>query len=198
LEFLCVSTPNLRRITAELDESLPTDWETAADRLWQRPLYEMRILALLLASRHQRDFRSSHWTLFTRWLKDAAGWAMVDVLCCEVLAPLLIAHPALVAKTDPWPRSKNLWVRRASLVAFCVPLRQGLYADPAFEHAVALLADRDSMVTKAESWVLRAAIKHFRPRVEAFLEEHDDELAALARREVRTKLITGRKNPRRT
>jgi len=59
-------------------------------------------------------------------------------------------------------------------------------------------ARRDiDMLVKAMSWALRALVLHDLQAVEAFLEEHDDVLAARVKREVRHKLTTGLKTPRR-
>ena len=57
--------------------------------------------------------------------------------------------------------------------------------------------DRDDMVVKAMSWALRELIPHDRLAVETFLEKHEDVLASRVKREVRNKLETGLKNPRR-
>lgn len=56
-----------------------------------------------------------------------------------------------------------------------------------------LVDDRDDMVDKAMSWARRQLSTWDAPAVEAFLADHDDRLAARVRREVRTKLATGRK-----
>jgi 3-methyladenine DNA glycosylase AlkD len=61
-----------------------------------------------------------------------------------------------------------------------------------------LAGDRDDMVAKAMSWALRDLIAHDRLAVERFLRKHDARLPALVKREVRNKLTTGVKNPRRT
>jgi len=60
-----------------------------------------------------------------------------------------------------------------------------------------LVDDHDDMVVKAMSWALRELIVHDPQAVREFLAEHDDALAARVKREVRNKLTTGRKNPRR-
>ena len=57
-----------------------------------------------------------------------------------------------------------------------------------------LTADRDDMVEKGLSWALRELVVHDPDAVQAFLDEHDAELAARVRREVASKLETGRKN----
>ena len=50
---------------------------------------------------------------------------------------------------------------------------------------------------KALSWALRELVVHDPDAVREFLEEHEDALAARVKREVRNKLTTGLKNPRR-
>jgi 3-methyladenine DNA glycosylase AlkD len=60
-----------------------------------------------------------------------------------------------------------------------------------------LVNDRDDMVVKAVSWALRELVVHDPGAVREFLGEHEDELAARVKREVRNKLRTGLKNPKR-
>ena len=61
----------------------------------------------------------------------------------------------------------------------------------------ALAADRDDMVAKGLSWALRDLSKRDRAAVEIFLKIHESVLPARVKREVRNKLTTGLKNPRR-
>ena len=60
-----------------------------------------------------------------------------------------------------------------------------------------LATDHDPMVAKGLSWALRSLVAVDREGVVGFLRRWDEELPALVRREVRTKLETGRKNPNR-
>src|SRR5207253_10564833 len=59
-----------------------------------------------------------------------------------------------------------------------------------------LVKDRDDMVVKAMSWSLRELSRRDPEVVRAFLDEYQSKLAARVVREVRTKLTTGLKNPR--
>ena len=61
-----------------------------------------------------------------------------------------------------------------------------------------LVEDYDDMVVKALSWALRELVGHDSKAVRAFLGEHEGVLAARVKREVRNKLRTGLKNPRRS
>lgn len=50
------------------------------------------------------------------------------------------------------------------------------------------------MIVKALSWAMRELSKHDKPVVGNFMEKYNDVLAGRVRREVNTKLKTGRKN----
>jgi 3-methyladenine DNA glycosylase AlkD len=60
-----------------------------------------------------------------------------------------------------------------------------------------LVDDKDDMVVKAMSWALRELVNHDPQAVSNFLAENESRLAARVKREVRNKLQTGLKNPRR-
>jgi len=59
-----------------------------------------------------------------------------------------------------------------------------------------LVDDHEDMVVMALSWALRALLLHDPYAVSEFLEEHDAVLAARVKREVRNKLETGLKTPK--
>jgi 3-methyladenine DNA glycosylase AlkD len=99
-----------------------------------------------------------------------------------------------------WARSSDRWWRRAALVS-TVPLNvkaRGGNGDAGRTLRICklLLHDRDEMVVKALSWALRALVQCDPAAVRRFVRENEAHLAALARREVRNKLATGRKNPK--
>ncbi len=129
------------------------------------------------------------------------NWAAVDSFSVQVLgrAWLLRRLPDAVIRRRA--RSSDRWIRRSALVA-TVPLNQRSRGGPGDARRTLavcglLLDDRDDMVVKAMSWALRALSERDPGAVRAFLARHGDRVAARARREVRCKLRTGRKNPRR-
>jgi 3-methyladenine DNA glycosylase AlkD len=60
-----------------------------------------------------------------------------------------------------------------------------------------IVDDRDEMVVKALSWALRELAKRDPKTVARFVRDEEDRLAARVLREVRHKLRTGLKSPRR-
>lgn len=101
-----------------------------------------------------------------------------------------------------WTRSDNRWIRRAALVS-TVPLNlkargaKAPHGEAAKTLAVCerLLDDRDDMVVKALSWALRTLGARDEDALQRFLRRHDARLAARVKRETKSKLTTGLKNP---
>lgn len=97
-----------------------------------------------------------------------------------------------------WLNSENRWWRRTAVVS-TVPLNlrsRGGTGDASRTLLICekVVSDRDDMIVKALSWALRELSKSDKPAVEKFMKKYDKQLAGRVRREVYTKLNTGRKN----
>lgn len=130
--------------------------------------------------------------------RNLADWASVDCFGCYVAGPAWREGRIPTSLIRRWTRSTDRWQRRAALVA-TVPLNLAARggtgdAKRTLEICRLLIADRDDMVVKAMSWALRSLVPRDRRAVERFLRTHEEDLAPRVRREVRTKLLTGKKN----
>jgi hypothetical protein len=120
---------------------------------------------------------------------------------------MILAGPAWLhgrigdADVERWARSDDLWWRRAALVATTAlnnKSRGGRGDTPRTLAIVEMLIDdREDMIVKAVSWALRMLAPWDSAAVRAFMARHGDRLAPRIRREVRSKLETGLKSPRR-
>jgi len=133
-----------------------------------------------------------------KWLGNLKGWAQVDSLCqsnfsAEDLLPHWDKWKNLIQKLA---RSKNPNKKRAPLVLLTKPVRESedtRLAHLAFEIIDTLKLEKEILITKAVSWLLRDLIKNHRRLVEKYLEENRNGLPKNAARETRNKLLTGRK-----
>jgi 3-methyladenine DNA glycosylase AlkD len=66
----------------------------------------------------------------------------------------------------------------------------------AFSTIATLEHERDILITKAVSWLLRSLLTRHRTEVSHYLDDHAQTLPKLAIRETRTKLETGTKSGR--
>ncbi len=129
------------------------------------------------------------------------SWWTVDAFARILSGPAWLNAQVSDKLILKWARSKDRWWRRAALVStVALNVRsQGGTGDIAKTLRVChvLIHDHDDMVAKAMSWALRALAVHDTKAVSDFLDEHVEALASRVKREVRNKLKTGLKNPRR-
>ncbi|MFZ1989664.1 MAG: DNA alkylation repair protein [Alphaproteobacteria bacterium] len=135
-----------------------------------------------------------------RWLGKLNGWAEVDSLCQNVFTDELSSDwpnwQKLIARLS---KSKDINKRRASLVLLTRPsavFRDAHFRDEAFEVIERLQAERDILITKAVSWLLRSMTTHHRKAVAAFMKANAEMLPKIAIRETNTKPKTGTKSGR--
>lgn len=129
-----------------------------------------------------------------------ARWEDVDTFGVLLSGAAWLNGSISDADVKHWAKSKDLWWRRAALVS-TVTLNgktRGGKGDTKRTLAVCemLVSDHEDMIVKALSWALRSLVRWDAKAVKAFLAEHEEELAARVKREVRNKLRTGLKNPR--
>lgn len=205
LQVLGVLVPDLRAIVRDIarrtrceDAAFVVD---LARRLVGAGTLEARQVAYELLGRRE-DARA---TLGTRDVESLGhgndNWKSVDVFACEVAGPCWRDGRVTNAAVERWARSKDRWWRRTALVS-TVPLNmrsRGGGGDAERTLAICALCadDRDDMVVKACSWALRELSRRDPAAVRAFVGKHDAVLAPRVLREVRNKLASGRKNPRR-
>ena len=93
-------------------------------------------------------------------------------------------------------KSKNINKRRASIVFFCSPLSKvenKEISQTALQIVDTLKAEREVLITKAISWILRSMVRYNRKMVEIYLKENAASLPKIALRETLVKLETGKK-----
>jgi len=173
---------------------------TLASQLFMMDEFFYVWTAVLLMHRHPTAMKKIRWTHLKPLGEQMDSWGMVDAFAA-LAGPAWRAGQISDARVMIWTRSPNRWWRRAALVCtvFLNRKAQGGTGDTPRTLMIceALAADRDDMVAKGLSWALRDLSKRDRGSVEKFLKTHESVLPARVKREVRNKLTTGLKNPRR-
>jgi 3-methyladenine DNA glycosylase AlkD len=134
----------------------------------------------------------------TRLGAGVADWGSADTFACYIAGPAWREGRLPTRQVHAWLGSADRWQRRVAVVctvALNVRARGGR-GDVPRTLAVCrkVVTDRDDMVVKALSWALRSLVEWDRDAVARFLEVHQESLASRVKREVSTKLRTGRKN----
>jgi 3-methyladenine DNA glycosylase AlkD len=200
-----ISTPRLRAIAKT--------WMNAHRNLAQKEFLSLltvlieasssteKVMAGILLSYARTDQLNFNPKIFDQWLNHLEGWAEIDALCTvKSCAPNVIenlaAWKSLLLRLN---KSKNINKRRASLVFLCQPLSHtpdSRLPILAFRLIDTLKHEKEILITKAISWVLRSMVKLHRSALKEYLRTSKGSLPAIAVRETTTKLETGKKTPR--
>ena len=124
-------------------------------------------------------------------------WGDIDSFACFITGPAWRAGCLSDDRVRKWTQSRH-WVWRRVAAVSTVPLNsraRGGDGDAKRTLMICrrLIADPHDLVQKAVSWALRELAKRDPASVRRFLDTHGDEVPALVRREVTSKLETGRK-----
>jgi 3-methyladenine DNA glycosylase AlkD len=163
--------------------------------------HEEKTLAEILLACHGEARRLAGPKHIERWLDQLSGWAEVDGLCQSTFSAQELlgqwrAWRALIRRLARDPAAHK---RRAALVLLTGPVRRsddGRLAELAFETIDRLQGERDILITKAVSWLLRALVAQHRAGVVRYLAANAAALPSVAVRETRAVLETGRKSRR--
>jgi len=136
--------------------------------------------------------------MLDKWLDNLSGWGQVDSLCQS-----RFSVDDMKSKWSKWKstisklnKSNNINKRRASLVLLTRPVREvddRVFTTLAIKNIDSLKHEKDILITKAISWLLREMVKKHKPLVQEYVDKNKDSLPKLAVREVTRKLETGKK-----
>jgi 3-methyladenine DNA glycosylase AlkD len=197
------TTPAVRRLrrdySRQLSDATPALVIQTALVLVSRADLICRFFAYEIVASHKAAFASLTTSQLLKLGEGIDNWAAVDTFACYISGPAWRDGRLSKAVIRDWAQSADHWWRRAALVSTVALSRRGKSEDvrQAVEICAMAAADHEDMVAKALSWALRELAKKNASEVRRFLASHNDDLAARVKREVRNKLTTGLKNPRR-
>jgi 3-methyladenine DNA glycosylase AlkD len=159
MEFAGVSLPDNRRVVSDLtrgrDLARP-DVLGLVGALWDRPLFECRMAAVILLNARAGGLLARDAVLVERLIRQSGTWALVDDLAVNVMGGLVERFGTLGAALDRWASDEDFWIRRSALLALLRPLRRGEGDFARFgRYADSMLEEREFFIRKAIGWVLR-------------------------------------------
>ena len=176
LGFYNVGTAPMRALARSIHAANRDRWSVDdamafADALIVDRYLETKSVGIEVVARYRRDFAPALLRRWKRWLSGnhSANWATTDAMCGTLIGPLLVQFPDRAIEMCAWSKDRNMWVRRASIVALIPLARRGQALDLLYEIAGRLHADREDLIQKAVGWALREAGKADMARLERHL-----------------------------
>ena len=200
---LCVPVGELRALAKSFARTLPPelahDERThILDALYAGDSFEERLLAGMVLHEQSAYRRQLHLDDLERWLRGLSGWAEIDSTCQSGWSnqEVLRRWQLWDAYLERFAEDAAPSLRRAGLVLLVFPLRgtdDPRLRERAFANIERLKGEKDVLITKAISWLLRTLLRHHAAEVRAYLDSQEATLPRIAVRETRKKMETGKK-----
>ncbi|WP_346859157.1 DNA alkylation repair protein [uncultured Draconibacterium sp.] len=202
MKVLGVKAINIKKVVNECWASLQNE---APEKLLQfaKDLVKTRVIecnqvAFLLLWKSKSAMRLIGLKDIEELAQNIDNWVTVDTLSVLISGCVWRENQISDADVLAWLNSENRWWRRTAVVStVSLNLRsRGGTGDAKRTLLICekVVNERDDMIVKALSWALRELSKRDKPAVEKFMDSYDLQLAGRVRREVYSKLQTGRKN----
>lgn len=163
LNFLGATMPQVREMVREFARGHPdldrAELITIVEELWNKPIFELRISAVVLLQSYASFLGPRDLVLIERLLRESLTWALVDPLAVDVVGRLALEHPAILSRLNRWAEDPDFWLRRSALLALMPGLKKGGDLGRFFDYADSMLEEKEFFIRKAIGWVLREVSK---------------------------------------
>ena len=200
LRNIGVRVPILRKIAKDWlkknKDVSDTEFLNLIQALWKQPIFELRSLAQELLMAHKKFLKQFDWKTGETWLEDVNNWVHCDVLSSQILAFLVLWDKSHLKELKSYLKKQGKWHRRSAIVSLLQLIRKKqIEAKEVLEMIDQIKSDKDPMIQKAISWVLREMIRAgYKKEVEKYLNQNKSIFATYVVREVTNKLKTGLKS----
>lgn len=185
-----VRTPKVRKIAREHFKQvkrLPkAEVFALAETLFKSGYNEETTIGTQWVRGFEKDFEKSDFETFEGWIgRYFDNWGKIDDFCTHVMSYMLERYPTLIPKVKAWTKSKNRWMRRASVVSF-ITNSKTFYTkknlNNIFWVAKILLEDDDDLVQKGYGWMLKVAAEWHQKEVFDFVVRNKKKMPRTALR----------------
>lgn len=157
--------------------------------------YEEGSLAIQFLAGQKSQFEPQHLPALAAWFEDGIrNWAHTDVLCAEVLGPLLKIRRIKMDDLASWRTAEHKYQRRAVPVAMISLLSGNTELAPLLEFLRPMMLDDERVVHQGLGWFLREAWKKNARPVEQYLLEWKEKSARLIYQYATEKMTAAQKS----
>lgn len=171
-------------------ENLPpyADLQKICYQLWQLPEREYTYAALSLLSKYSKSLVPSDILWIIDLITQKSWWDTVDTLAGNILSTLINRFPeTLWPNFQPLTESDNFWLNRTAII---VQLKSRGNTDTDFLTSAILphMHNKEFFLRKAIGWSLRQYARYNPQWVIDFVNQYDDHLSGLSKREALKRL----------
>ena len=164
------------------------DLKAICEQLWQLPEREYAYAALSLLAKCNKLLQPSDYPWLIELITQRSWWDSVDTLAGNVLSGMVNRYPTTLWPIfEPLIASNNFWLNRTAII---VQLKSRNNTDVAFLSTAILphMQNKEFFLRKAIGWSLRQYARHNPQWVIDFVQQHQEQLSGLSKREALKRL----------
>lgn len=145
------------------------------DILFAAGKYEEGALTIRFVARYRDEFDAKLFARLGKWFEAGIGnWAHTDMLCAEIIAPLIASGQIELKALAPWREALPKYQRRAVPVGMLDLVKTGRSPGAWLRFLRPMMMDAERVVHQGLGWFLREAWRKHPTPVEAYLMEWKD------------------------
>ncbi len=168
-EFYGVKVPELRTLARRLHEEHELkEFYRVFNKLWNSGYHEEMSLAIYALQLYKEEFNLNTWKFLKTKLKDMKSWDQIDIIGTNIIGNILIKYPSLEKEIIKLSKSKNIWMKRLSIVSTLQLIKKG-DIKLTMKIAEQYVYEQEDYIQKATGWMLREAAKQKPEQVKRFI-----------------------------
>jgi 3-methyladenine DNA glycosylase AlkD len=153
------------------------------EELFKSGFGEDAAIAAKWSYKQNKLFEKKDIKIFEKWIENYIDdWAKCDAFCNHTIGEYILKYPDQIGVLKKWAKSKNMWLRRASVVSLIVPARKGLFLEESFELSNILMKDEEDLVQKGYGWLLKVLSQTHTKEVFTFVLTNKNQMTRTALR----------------
>jgi len=186
--YLGITSPNRKALSKPIINEVAKEPKSVVypliRALWTRPEREFHYLALdiyLKVAKKMMD--EADIEILETLICNHSWWDTVDFISPKLMRMYFDKFPESRNKVvDRWVESANRWLQRSALL-FQLKQKEEVDLHYMFITIQRLSGGKEFFINKAIGWLLREHSKRIPEEIRFFIEEHEEQLSGLSRRE---------------
>ncbi len=151
--------------------------------LWSKPEREYQLFGQELAFKYVKSFEVEDIDVIEFMIANKSWWDTVDFIAVKLVGAYLKQFPSERNRiTAKWQKSGNMWLQRSAIL-FQLKYKTELDAELLSIIIKSNLGSKEFFINKAIGWILREYTRTNPQWVISFVEENEDALSGLSKRE---------------
>ncbi len=168
-QFIGVRMPDLRKVAKQYHQYISFD---NISKLLKSTIHEVRLCGLIiLVYQFPKGNQDKIYEFYSANFASINNWDLVDSSAPNIVGNYLLDKPDRAEILQNYAHSKNLWIRRISIVSTLAFIRQNQFQQT-IEIGKILLSDSHDLIHKAVGWMLREVYKRDQNLIKSFLKQN--------------------------